>query len=154
MRKLNKAKKNLRIIQINGFRGLCAAVGIVVCLIAGFVAFPGLVMMKGWNLLAEYVTIPTISLIQGVLLWGISVVSYMILTKNRVLVAYRHADELSQEEMNAVMQKIQYETTRKMMSDVMEQALKEQQELAAEIKNVESVILDQEVEKEKETLEN
>ena len=42
-------KRRMNVIQINGFKGLVMAVGIVACLIAGFVAFPGLVMKTAWN---------------------------------------------------------------------------------------------------------
>jgi len=70
-------KKNLNVIQIKGVKGIIVAVIVVCCLIAGFIAFPGLVGMYLWNYLASYlIAIPQIGLFQGILLWAIILTSY------------------------------------------------------------------------------
>ncbi len=94
----------MRIIQINGFRGLITALFIGLCLFAGFVVFPGACVMYGWN---KYLTtlagFPILQLYQGVLLWGIAVVAYFILNKKGLAVSFKEAPELSDSEMNMIM---------------------------------------------------
>ncbi len=112
-------RKNLKVIQINGFRGICMALAILTCLIAGFVAFPGLVLMFAWNFISnKTMLIPQLGIIQGVLLWGIIVVSYMILKKRHVMVSFKTPTELSEEELDEVMERIKIDTTTKMMSEI------------------------------------
>ena len=112
-------RKNLKVIQINGFRGICMALAILTCLIAGFVAFPGLVLMTGWNFISnKTMLIPPLGIIQGILLWGIIVVSYMILKKRHVMVSFKTPTELSDEELDEVMERIKIDTTTKMMSEI------------------------------------
>ena len=83
-------KNKLRVIQISGIRGLLSAAFVVVCLIAGFVGFPALVLNKLWNHIADITgAIPYINMFQGLILWAILAVSYLILNKKqRYLVAF------------------------------------------------------------------
>ena len=96
-------KKNLNIIQVNGFRGLVIAGFVVTCLAAGFILFPGAVAMKMWNFAARhFIQLPIIGIIQGVLLWGIIVVSYFTFKKNRHIICIRSTDGLSEDELKSV----------------------------------------------------
>lgn len=77
-------KNKLRVIQITGFRGILSAIFVVACLIAGFVGFPSLVLEHGWNKLADITgKLPYINAFQGLILWGILAVSYMIINKKQ-----------------------------------------------------------------------
>lgn len=112
-------KKKLRVIQINGLRGLFFALAVLTCLIAGFVVFPGLVAMTAWNFVAaKTMVVPTLGILQGVLLWGIVVVSYMIVKKRHFMVSFKTPTELSDAELDEVMQRIKAETAKNMMTDV------------------------------------
>ena len=112
-------RKNFRVIQINGFRGIIVALGILACLIAGFIVFPGLVAMSIWNFIsAKTLLIPPLGIIQGTLLWGIVVVSYLILKKRHVIVSFKPPTELSDDELDEVMERIKMETATRMMTDV------------------------------------
>ena len=96
-------KRNLNIIQIKGVKGIILAVAVVCCLIAGFIVFPGWVWMQLWNYITNYVlTIPTIGLFQGILLWAIMVTSYFLFRKERVVVCMKAPQGLSDEELKAV----------------------------------------------------
>lgn len=96
-------KKNINVIQIRGIRGLIIAGMVVCCLFAGFVVFPGLVAMVAWNAVAEHVSqIPTIGIIQGVLLWGIIVASYFVFRKEKLVVCMKSSQGLSDEEIKSV----------------------------------------------------
>lgn len=96
-------KNKLNVIQIRGIRGLVIAGFSVCCLAAGFIAFPGWMLMQGWNALAASLeNIPTIGLFQGVLLWGIIAVSYFIFRKEKVVVCMKSPQGLSEEELKAV----------------------------------------------------
>ena len=78
-------RKNARIIQISGLRGLLFALFVVVCLIMGFVTFPGIVAMCIWNMAAaSFTSIPQINVIQGILLWVIIALSIYMSGGGRV----------------------------------------------------------------------
>lgn len=96
----------MKIIQIDGFRGLITAVFMAVCLVAGFVAFPGLVAMHLWNkyLVALYM-FPMLNLFQGILLWGIIAITYCIVSKKGLAVSFKETPELSDRELDMIMKK-------------------------------------------------
>ncbi len=104
-------KKNggLKVIQINGFRGLLLAGFIVSCLIAGFVAFPALMSMCLWNALAVKISsVPSISFIGGLLLWGIIVISFMIFNKKKFIVSFKAPNpNITDEELKQVISNFQ-----------------------------------------------
>lgn len=83
-------KNKLRVIQISGIRGLLSAIFVVACLIAGFVGFPALMLNKLWNYLADVSGfMPYINAFQGLVLWGILALSYIIINKKqKFLVAF------------------------------------------------------------------
>lgn len=95
-------KKNLNIIKINGLRGLLFAGMVVCCLFAGFIVFPGFVAMHVWNFAAASFEIPAIGLLQGVLLWGIIVASYLTFRKNKMVICIKTPQGLSEEELKEV----------------------------------------------------
>ena len=96
-------KRNINVIQIRGIRGLIVAGMIVCCLCAGFIAFPGLVAMTIWNIISSYIPqIPSIGLIQGILLWGIIVASYFVFRKDKLVICMKSPQGLNEEELKAV----------------------------------------------------
>lgn len=96
-------KKNLNIIQIKGIKGLLLLLFSASCLFAGFVVFPGWVAMHIWNYMASLaLTVPSIGLIQGVLLWGILIALYFILRKERIVICVKSPQGLDEEELKAV----------------------------------------------------
>lgn len=72
-------RNKLRVIQISGIRGILSAIFVVTCLIAGFVGFPALVLTKMWNTFLP--SMPEINMLQGLILWGILAITYIILNK-------------------------------------------------------------------------
>ena len=77
-------RNKLRVIQIQGFRGILSAVFVVSCLIAGFIGFPTIMLTKGWNYLAQTtLAVPEICTFQGLILWGILAISYILINKKR-----------------------------------------------------------------------
>ncbi|MBQ4115060.1 hypothetical protein IJD34_06615 [bacterium] len=96
-------KKNTNIIQIRGIRGLIVAMGVVCCLIAGFVVFPGWVCMNLWNISSKFFSnIPTIGIIQGILLWGIIYLTYKTLRKDKLVVCIKSPQGLSEDELKDI----------------------------------------------------
>lgn len=116
-------KRNAKIIQINGLRGLIMAMFIVTCLVAGFVIFPGFVAMNIWNHFATY--IPQLNLYQGVLLWTIVALIGFILNKQSFSVTFASPKELNDEEMNALMDRIKLQSQAKMLNEMMLKNLEE-----------------------------
>ena len=87
-------KRNAKIIQISGIKGLITALFVVTCLAAGFVAFPGFVAMNIWNHFAGS-SVPEINLYQGILLWAIVALVYFIANKQSFSVSFESPKELN-----------------------------------------------------------
>ncbi len=99
----------MKIIQIDGIKGLISAVFIGACLFAGFVIFPGYAAMYLWNkYLAAGYMFPALNLFQGALLWSIVVISYCILSKSGLAVSFRETPELSQEELDKILKNAKF----------------------------------------------
>lgn len=104
-------KKNLKVIQINGFRGIFIALFIISCLIAGFIAFPALVTMNIWNYLSTKTgSFPAISFGEGVLLWAIITFSIYLFNKRKFIVSFTAQQELSEDEVKNVLSRIKSQT--------------------------------------------
>ncbi len=128
-------KKNLNIIQINGVKGLIMAGFIVTCLVAGFAAFPGWVCMHIWNFAAAYsLEIPSIGLIQGLLLWGILVAAYFTFRKEKLVVCMKSPQGLSDEELKSVFADIKKQA----QEDKIIQAMIQAREAELKIKETET----------------
>jgi hypothetical protein len=129
-------KKNFNVIQIKGFRGIIMAFFIVTCLVAGFIVFPGWLCMQIWNIIASYtLNVPSIALLQGVLLWGIIAATYFIFRKEKVVVCMRGQEGLSEEELKAVFANIK----RQSQEDPFLQAMMRAREAELNIKTLEEV---------------
>jgi len=110
----------MKIVQIDGIRGLMTAVFIGVCLFAGFVIFPGLVCMHLWNkFLAAAYMFPVLNVLQGVLLWTIAVISYSILFKNSLAVSFFETPELSDEDLEKIISSARFGAKLPIMRKVM-----------------------------------
>ena len=107
----------MKIIQIEGFKGLVSAVFIGACLIAGFVISPGYAAMTLWNkyLVSSYM-FPQLNLLQGILLWAIVVITYCILTKGGFAVSLKNTPELSDEELDSIIKTAKISTQMKMLN--------------------------------------
>lgn len=100
-------KNNVRVIQINGLRGLMLAFFIISCLVAGFIAFPAFLTMHIWNyFLAKSVSLPMINFSQGVLLWAIIVISAFLFNKKRFIVSFSAEQELSDNQVQRIVSKV------------------------------------------------
>ena len=117
-------KRNAKIIQISGIKGLITALFVVTCLAAGFVAFPGFVAMNIWNHFAGS-SVPEINLYQGILLWAIVALVYFIANKQSFSVSFESPKELNEEEMNALMERIRMQSQAKMLNQMMIKNLQE-----------------------------
>ncbi len=100
-------RKNAKIIQISGLRGLIFIAFVAVCLVAGFVVFPGLVGMCLWNnLLSPYFNVPEINILQGVLLWSIVALIIYLSGSGRSVVQMKKAAQLNESEIRDLMDRI------------------------------------------------
>lgn len=107
-------KKNLKVVQINGFRGIFLTLFIVSCLIAGFIAFPAFLAMTTWNYLAfKTGSFPQINFIQGLLLWGIVAFGAFVFNKRRFIVSFNSQQELTDDEVKEVISRIKSQTLEK-----------------------------------------
>lgn len=112
-------KRNAKIIQISGFRGLLLLVFTIVCLTAGFVVFPGFCAMFLWNHIAGmYTSIPFINLIQGVLLWAFTALSLYLASGRKVFLSFHKENELADAEIKDIMEKIKTESKTKMINSM------------------------------------
>ncbi len=122
-------RRNARIIQINGFRGLLTALFIITCLAAGFIAFPGFVAMNIWNYFAGS-NVPQINLYQGILLWAIIFLTYFIATKQRVAVSFASPRELNEEELKTLMERVKMQSQARMINKMILKNLEENEKIS------------------------
>ena len=100
-------RRNMKVIQINGFRGIFLTLFVISCLVAGFIAFPAFVAMNLWNFVVEKTDVlPTLDFAKGLLLWAIIAFSFYIFNKKKLIVSFNAKQELSEPEINEVVQKI------------------------------------------------
>jgi len=110
----------MKIIQIDGIKGLITVAFVALGLFSGFIVSPGFVAMYLWNkYLAAAYLLPQINLFQGILLWAIAVIVYFILTKDGFAVSFGSTKELSDEELNAIIQKARMSSHMRMMNNIM-----------------------------------
>jgi hypothetical protein len=106
-----KMKKNFKIVQINGLRGLLLTFFIFSCFIAGFIAFPAFLTMNTWNFFAFKIgSVPSITFYEGLLLWAIIVFSIFVFNKKRFIVSFNASQELTEDELKNVISKIKSQT--------------------------------------------
>lgn len=100
-------RKNAKIIQISGLRGLLLAVFIITCLIAGFVVFPGFGAMYLWNMtMASSFSLPAINIFQGILLWLIAALIFYLTGGSQSVVQFKSTSQLSDYELKELMSRI------------------------------------------------
>ncbi len=100
-------KKNFKVLQIKGFRGMLFTIFMTSCIISGFVAFPAFMLMNIWNYFSTQTAFfPLINFGQGVLLWAIIVFSIIVFSKKMFIVSFNAQQELSEDEVKDVMSKI------------------------------------------------
>lgn len=133
----------MKIIQIDGFRGIVSAVFIGACLFAGFVIFPGLTAMTLWNkyLVSAYL-FPSLNLVQGILLWAIIVILYSILSKKGLAVSFRETPSLSDAEFDMIMRKAKIHSQMRRVNNFLNKAdtfEKSKKEVFASEKNTTSL---------------
>ncbi len=132
-------KKNMRIIQISGLRGLLFAVFVVVCLAAGFIAFPALVAMEAWNYAANIFAIPAINIWQGLMLWAIIAISgYLTNKKGRYFVTAKSPKGLTEKELNTLIKRINCQQNRQNLDKLFMQSadLKSEEKTEKEKENI------------------
>ena len=126
-------KRNAKIIQISGLKGILMTIFIVTCLAAGFVVFPGFVAMNIWNHFSDsYV----LNIYQGVLLWVIIALVCFIANKQSFSVSIETPKELNEEEMNLLMQRIKMQSQAKIINEI----IKEEKELLDKKEKTEDTI--------------
>lgn len=77
-------KKNIKVVEINGLKGIFVIIYAIVCAIAGFVVFPSWGLMTAWNYFAYNVyPLPIMNLFHGFLLYIVLVLLYLVLNSNK-----------------------------------------------------------------------
>lgn len=109
----------MKIVQIDGFKGLITALFICAGLFAGFVLSPGYLAMHLWNkYLVNLLMFPQLNLLQGVLLWAIVAISYCILCKKGFAVSFKNSPDLSDAELDSIIQQAKSNSKIQMMNKV------------------------------------
>lgn len=95
----------MKVLKIEGVRGILTAIFVIVCLFAGFVIFPGFVAMSLWDkVFAVAFGFPIINLLQGILLWGIIFISYILIFNGGFALSFvKFPQELNDAEFNMIM---------------------------------------------------
>lgn len=115
MKPKNKPDKRVRMIEIRGIGGLLKLVFIGVCLVAGFGVFPGVALMYLWNnLLSANSIMPSIGLVQGLLLYGIFVMIYFLRNKPKFSISCGSFSELSDDELEKIIMNAKLDAEKRM----------------------------------------
>ena len=115
MKPKNKPDKRVRMIEIRGIGGLLKLVFIGVCLVAGFGVFPGVALMYLWNnLLSANSILPSIGLVQGLLLYGIFVMIYFLRNKPKFSISCGSFSELSDDELEKIIMNAKLDAEKRM----------------------------------------
>ncbi len=117
MKQKNKLKpdKKVKMIEIRGISGLLKLGFIGVCLVAGFGVFPGFALMLLWNsFIAANTPIPSIGILQGLLLYGISVVIYLLHNRPKFSISCGAFKDLSDEELDRIITKAKLDAEKRM----------------------------------------
>ena len=110
----------MKIIQINGFRGMLMAGFIIACLFCGFVASPGIFAMRLWNHFLTPYGLPVLDAFQGVLLWLIVALTYYVLSSGHMPVSFASPDKITDAELDMIMKKAKmHSDLRKMNAKIM-----------------------------------
>ncbi len=110
-----KPEKKVKMIEIRGIGGLLKLGFIGICLAAGFGVFPGFALMYLWNiLLAANTQVPPIGIVQGLLLYGICVVIYMLRNRPKFSISCGSFSELSDEELEHIIAKAKLDAEKRM----------------------------------------
>ena len=98
--------KRLKVITINGFRGLMMVVFIVFGLISGFIIAPGWVCMKLWNLFViNHVQVMPMNLYQGVLLWAVIGLSLYLMNNKKTIIGFNTYPRLTPSQIKGIMER-------------------------------------------------
>ena len=125
-------KHNMNVIEIRGIRGLIITGCAICCLAVGFIGFPGWIFMHIWNYCASYaLTVPSIGIIQGILLWGIIIASYFAFKKDKFIVCVKSPRGLSEDELKSVFADLQKSTKQ----DIILKSMLKARETEAKLKN-------------------
>lgn len=109
----------MKVIQIDGIKGLISAVFIGACLVAGFVIFPGYSAMALWNkYLVTNLMFPVLNLMQGVLLWAIIAITYCIVAKQGLALSFKSTPDLTEDEIKDIIKNAKISSKMKMMSNM------------------------------------
>ena len=70
-------KRKVKVVEINGLRGLVVVAYAIICAVAGFILFPAWVLMHLWNMLGTYIyNLPHMNMLHGFMLYAIFVLFY------------------------------------------------------------------------------
>lgn len=99
-------KNRLKIVEINGFRGLLLMLFIVACAITGFVLAPSWFLMKVYNHFAsDFYFLHKMNLAHGGMLWAIIVLSIYAMNRDKVFVSCKSPQIISGEDMKNIIEK-------------------------------------------------
>ena len=77
-------KRNIKVVEINGFRGFFVVAYAIICAAAGFILFPAWLLMILWNAFSMYIyNLPHMSLIHGFLLYLALILLYFATNTNK-----------------------------------------------------------------------
>ena len=82
-------KMIINLIKTYGFSWLVLVLFVVICVVAGYIVFPAIVLTHTWNFIVTAAKIlHTINIFQGILLWGIIAITLYITTNEKFKLSY------------------------------------------------------------------
>ena len=97
-------KRDIKVITINGFRGLVLAAFIIFGLVSGFIVAPAYFCKEIWNFIGtNYVVLPHMEIYHGAILWAIIALSVYAICKNKIYIGVPVAPKFDEEKLKAIL---------------------------------------------------
>lgn len=112
----------MKILKINGLRGVVFVLFCICCLATGFIFFPSWACMHIWNFIANYFyQIPKMELIHGVILWAIIALSLYTCHKNKSFISFQRVHPYNDQFMKGLIQKLKEEKNQSTLNENLKQ---------------------------------
>jgi len=133
-------KRDFKVIQINGFKGLIIFAFIACCVATGFIMFPSWLCKSVWNFVAVYVPhMPEMTMITGGILWAIIALSYFAIAKPRIAIGLGNHSQMSEAEIDMITNRLK-NMDLSQIKEIPSEKLQEHSEEKTEEKNEENLI--------------
>ena len=84
--------------------------------------------MHAWNFTSNYIAIPTIGYLQGLMLWAIiAITGFIINDRKKYLVAFSPKSQLSEDEIDKIMERVRLQRNAELLNSMILKDIKDKE---------------------------